>query len=115
MIPRALASSSVLGAISLLGLVACGGNLPTTAEEIGREVQELTLSDFNDGFRSACESRGLGRFTGGLSDDICECALRVVREEVAGDELLPLAEDGFELPEAVEQRSLDVCLGRDPA
>ena len=102
----------MLAAVTLVVLVACGGSLPTTAEELGRDVRELTLSDFNDGFRSTCESRGLGRFTGGLSDDVCECALRVVREQVAEDDLVPLLEDGLELPEAVERRSLDVCLGR---
>ena len=111
---RYVASLCALCVIAMLGLVACGGELPTTPEELGREVPDLTLSDFNDGFRSACESRGLGRFTGGLSDDVCECALRVVREQVADDELVPPAEDGIELPDAVEQRSLDVCLGRDP-
>lgn len=110
---RLAAAAFALGIVAAFAVAACGGELPTTAEELGREVQEITLGDFNDGFRSACESRGLGRFTGGLSDDVCECALRVVREQVAEDELLPLIDDGLELPEAVEQRSLDVCLGRE--
>ncbi len=70
----------------LLALAACGGDRPPTIEELGRDVQERTLGEFNDGFRAACQSRGLGRFTGGLGDDVCECALRV---QVAEDELVP--------------------------
>ena len=107
---RRLASALALGLVAVFALAACGGDVPSTAEELGREVHERALGDFNDGFRSACESRGLGRFTGGLSDDVCECALRVVRKQVAEDELVPLLDDGLELPEAVAQRSLEVCL-----
>ena len=108
---RVFVSLTVLGVCALFLLTACGSSVPTTVEEIGREAQKRTLSDFDDGFRNTCESRGFGRFTGGLSDDICECALRIVREEVTEDELLPLADDGFDIPDAIEQRSLDVCLG----
>ena len=97
----------------LLALAACGGDRPPTIEELGRDVQERTLGEFNDGFRAACQSRGLGRFTGGLGDDVCECALRVIREQVAEDELVPQEDGGIDLPDAVEERSLDACLGED--
>lgn len=110
---RLLAGFVAIGIAAAMALAACGGDVPPTVEELGREVEEQTLGEFNDGFRSVCESRGLGRFTGGLSDDVCECALRVVRDELADEELVPREDGGIDLPEAVEKRSLDVCLGQD--
>ena len=99
-----------LGIGTAVMLVACGGELPTSVEEVGREVQEETLRDFNGQFRSICSSRGLGRFTGGFSDDVCECALRVVREQVANEEFKSQEGGGIDIPEALEERLLEVCL-----
>lgn len=113
MCSRVLAGFIAIGVAAAMALAACGGDVPPTVEELGREVEEQTLGEFNDGFRSACESRGLGRFTGGLSDDVCECALRVIRDELADDELVPREDGGIDLPEAVEKRSLEVCLGQE--
>ena len=110
---RSVAIAALVGVVAVLALAACGGELPPSVEDVGRNIPEETLSDFNGQFRSICESRGLGRFTGGLSDDVCECALRVVREQVADDELVPKDDGGIDIPEAVEERSLDVCLGED--
>lgn len=111
MVSRILAGF-VASAAAVVAMAACGGDIPRV-EDLGREIEKQTPSDFNDGFRSTCEARGLGRFTGGLSDDVCECALRVVREEVAEDDLVPREDGGIDLPEAVEKRSLEVCLGEE--
>ena len=113
MTPRLFACLAGLGAVGVLALGACGPDAPPPVEELGREVHEQTLGEFNDGFRSACESRGLGRFTGGLSDDVCECALRFIRDQVADEELVPDEDGGIDVPEAIEERSLQTCLGRD--
>ena len=112
MSPRGLACVVVATMGAVFGLAACGGELPSSVEDV-RDVPEETLRDFNGQFRSICASRGLGRFTDGLSDEVCDCALRVIREQVADDELVPDDDGGIDLPKAVEERSLDECVGED--
>ena len=109
---RGLACVGVVAIGAVFALVACGGELPSSVEDV-RDVPEETLSDFNGQFRSICASRGLGRFTGGLSDEVCDCVLRVIREQVADDDLVLGDDRGIDLPKAVEERSLDECVGED--
>lgn len=92
-------------------LTACGGDTRPTTEELVRDIQERRLSDFNDGFRGVCESRSLSRIVGSAGDDVCECALRIAREQLTDDELVTAITDDIPLPKAVEERTVDVCLG----
>ena len=90
-------------------LVACGGDTRPTTEEFVRDVQERALGDFNAGLRGICESRSLSRIVGSVGDEACECALRVAREQLTDDELVVAITDEIPLPEAVEERAVEIC------